>query len=147
MTIFANQNERPLTMMPSYIWVMTGGALGALTRFSLYSLIQSVGIASYWGTVTANLSGCLFMGALFAIFEAFELTHPDLFNTSVKLLIITGFLGALTTFSTYGADMFHFVRDKQWLHLLIYLSISNIGGFFVLMGAYNVLGYLLKQKS
>ena len=70
--------------------VAAGGALGASLRYLLLVLSGRFGLLPWWSTLTANLLGCLLLGALLELLPTREW----------RLLITTGCLGALTTFST-----------------------------------------------
>jgi CrcB protein len=79
---------------------MCGGGLGALSRYSISLLAaKSWGTQFPWGTLTANLLGCFLIGLIFALADRVRLLTPDM-----RLLLITGYLGALTTFSSYSLE-------------------------------------------
>lgn len=77
-----------------YVYIFIGGALGALLRYLISFLNTDGGFPI--GTLIANLTGAFVMGLLTALTIAFFSNHPTL-----KKAITTGFLGALTTFSTF----------------------------------------------
>lgn len=79
--------------------VSAGGALGALCRTGLGAWMTARFDASYWGTLTANLIGCLIMGAARA-----AVTHMDWGSEQARAFLFSGLLGAFTTFSTFEAD-------------------------------------------
>jgi CrcB protein len=81
--------------------ISLGAIAGALSRYYLGGFaVQLWGAAFPYGTLLINLSGCFGMGLFTALFLKRIITaHPD-----VQLLLTTGFLGAYTTFSTYGLD-------------------------------------------
>jgi fluoride exporter len=79
--------------------ISLGAVAGALSRYYLTNwFIQKFGIQFPYGTFFINLTGCLAMG--FFVTVAIEKSLP----LDLRLLAATGFLGAYTTFSTYGLD-------------------------------------------
>lgn len=80
--------------------VMAGGSLGALTRYGTGLLaVKYFGIRFPYGTLIVNLTGCFLIGICFALVD-----KTDWLSPSTRLFLMTGFLGALTTFSTYAIE-------------------------------------------
>ena len=92
-------------MLPVFA-ICIGASLGALARWRL-GLWLSVGHSFPWGTLAANLIGGYLIGLCLAVFQALPQLDP-----LWRLALITGFLGALTTFSTFSAE----VVDLLMLH-------------------------------
>jgi CrcB protein len=112
--------------------VMAGGSLGALSRYAV-SLFAAklLGTRFPWGTLTVNLSGCFLIGLAFALAER----GLSLMNPSVRLFFMTGFLGALTTFSTFGLETANAMRAGTQLAAVANLLSNNIvGTALVLLG-------------
>jgi CrcB protein len=88
--------------------VAAGGALGALSRFGLGKLLQDWNPhpAFSVGTLAANLAGCLLMGFLVVVVGS--LSPPQ--REALGAFLLTGFLGSLTTFSTF---ILEFVRLSE----------------------------------
>ena len=76
-----------------------GASLGALARWQLGLWLNTGATWVPLGTLAANLAGGLVIGILLALFNA----HPEI-DPLWRLALITGFLGALTTFSTFSAE-------------------------------------------
>ncbi|HYY60600.1 MAG TPA: fluoride efflux transporter CrcB [Burkholderiales bacterium] len=76
-----------------------GAALGAWLRWWLGAVLNPVFPTVPLGTLAANLIGCYLMGIALAMLSQFEALPPE-----VRLLITTGFLGGLTTFSTFSGE-------------------------------------------
>jgi len=79
--------------------ICIGASLGALARWGL-SLWLSTGTSIPWGTVASNLIGGYLVGIAVAVFQAMPQLDPVW-----RLLLITGFLGGLTTFSSFSAEV------------------------------------------
>ena len=89
--------RNPLT---DSLLIALGAAGGANARYWLTSLfVDRFGPTFPWGTLVINLSGSLLIGVVLAVILARGETDPTL-----RLLLVTGFLGAYTTFSTYTYD-------------------------------------------
>lgn len=101
------------------IYVFIGGGLGAACRY-LVSLIIGSSDGFPLSTLTANLLGCLLIG----ISSAWLINMDQKF----QLLLMVGFLGGFTTFSTYGIDMMHMLQAGRWGYLWAYVLLSNLGG-------------------
>jgi CrcB protein len=111
--------------------VMLGGSLGALSRFGVSLLATSLfGTSFPWGTLIVNLSGCFLIGLSFSLAE-----RSSFMNPSVRLFFVTGYLGALTTFSTFALETVNSMRGET--HLVTganFLSNNVIGGTLVFLG-------------
>ncbi|MBT3603687.1 MAG: CrcB family protein [Candidatus Latescibacteria bacterium] len=93
--------------MRSFFLVGMGGALGAMCRYGLAMIAaRFVGTAFAWGTLAANLLGCLLIGFALALADARVILGP-----SERLFFMTGFLGALTTFSTYALESLLYAKS------------------------------------
>lgn len=77
-----------------------------------------------WGTMTVNLIGCFLIGLIFALAERVRLLTPDM-----RLLLITGFLGALTTFSSFSLETVNACRAGLTLQPVVNILVNNLGGF------------------
>ena len=113
-------------MIMGYKWmlVMVGGSLGAASRYGVGLLTARLwGTGFPWGTMVVNLAGCFIIGLLFALADRSRLLTPD-----VRLLLITGYLGALTTFSSFSLETVNAGRSGLMLHALANILINNAGG-------------------
>ena len=110
--------------------VAAGAVLGAWSRWLLGLWLNRPGTALPLGTLAANLAGGLLVGMALAWFES----HPDL-SPAWRLFAVTGFLGALTTFSTFSAESLALVQRGELgaavlhsaLHLLGCLAAAAFG--------------------
>jgi CrcB protein len=107
--------------MKELIGVLIGGALGAGVRYLLSEQSQRwFGNYFPYGTLIVNVSGCLILGGLFG-------WGMDHMSPTVQKLLITGFLGSLTTFSTFGLETYMPWEKGEW-----FLGIINIVSNLVL---------------
>jgi CrcB protein len=117
-------------MLLSVMAVGVGAALGAWLRWGLALWLNPVLPAMPLGTLAANLGGGYMVGLALAFF----IQHPGL-PPEWRLLVITGILGGLTTFSTFSAEVFTVLARGQVLlgmgiaaaHLLGSLAMTALG--------------------
>ncbi|MES2189604.1 MAG: fluoride efflux transporter CrcB [Pseudomonadota bacterium] len=115
--------------MPSVIAICIGASLGALARWALALWLTPGGMIP-WGTLAANLIGGYLIGICIAVFQAM----PDL-DPVWRLLLVTGFLGGLTTFSSFSAEVVIYLMEARYglalftaaLHLLGSLMMTFLG--------------------
>ena len=106
------------------------GACGVLARFGITKALTSEGMTFPWGTVAVNLLGCFLYGLFVAVVHEHLQLHK---NHEIAIIALTGFLGALTTFSTYAFDMYVFFEQKAWWPLAGYAVLQNGGGLLLLL--------------
>lgn len=113
----------------SYLFVAIGGALGAMARFGLNVLLQR-DVAFPWGTLSANLFGCLVMGVL-AQFVASSAWFNDagIVPDQYRLLLAVGFCGSFTTLSALVLELHTMMQRNEILNSFAYLMTTMIGGF------------------
>jgi CrcB protein len=86
--------------MSAVIAICIGACVAALARWQLGTWLNTQEALLPWGTLAANLIGGYLVGGCVALFQA----QPDL-DPAWRLLLVTGFLGALTTFSSFSAEV------------------------------------------
>ncbi|MDR1148843.1 MAG: fluoride efflux transporter CrcB [Spirochaetaceae bacterium] len=114
----------------NFLYVIIGGGIGAVLRYFSSQFISS-SIASKFphGTLFVNCVGALLMGFLINIFDTFSI------NIKWKLLLITGFLGGYTTFSTYSLETVQYIMSGNIKHAVINILLNNVLCIlFVLLG-------------
>ena len=119
--------------MKSFLLVGLGGFLGANLRFLVADwALRRWGDAFPYGTLIVNLVGSFLIGfAVMFLADQFE-QDPHL-----KLLLVTGFLGAFTTFSSYMLEIVQLVTGHTAQHGWLYLAVSILLGVgAVLFGTY-----------
>ena len=119
--------------------VMFGGAFGAIMRHFLIDGTHRIAGQAHYGTFLVNSIGCFVMGCLFSVVLARELSE------SWRLFLITGFLGALTTFSTFSLDTIKLFQDGRVGHALGYVVASNLSGLLLCVGGYALVGRFMNH--
>ena len=111
--------------MNQLFWIALGGAAGAVARFIGTQAVQNLFPLNLpLGTWLVNILGCLLIG----IAAAAWVNQPN-FHTLLKPLIIIGFLGGFTTFSSYALELVQLTHEQQIGKAFLYLALSNILGF------------------
>src|SRR5262245_26556006 len=105
--------------MLKFLLVGLGGSLGAMARYWLSGLVQDGmrGPAFPYGTLVVNVLGCFAIGVLAYLGEARGLLTPE-----ARLLLLTGFLGGFTTFSTFGSETLGLARGGAAVTALGYVT-------------------------
>ena len=93
-----------------FVAVGAGAAVGAWMRWGLGIALNSVFPTVPLGTLAANLIGGLLMGFAMELMTRHAVLPPE-----VRLLATTGFLGGLTTFSTFSAEVVTLLLRREWL--------------------------------
>ena len=107
--------------MMNLIAIAIGGAVGALLRFGVSSGIYAVlGRGFPYGTLAVNVLGSFLMGFLYIFFL------ERLVSNELRAIILIGFLGAFTTFSTFSIETINLLSDGEQTKALlnIFLSVS-----------------------
>ena len=115
--------------MLTVLAICIGASLGALARWGLGLWLTPGGLLP-WGTLAANLVGGYLIGVAIAAFQAMPQLDPVW-----RLLLITGFLGGLTTFSSFSAEGVEFLMAGRYglalltagLHVLGSLGMTVLG--------------------
>jgi CrcB protein len=123
--------------MTDVLFVFLGGGLGSVSRYGISRLSSRLfGGGFAWGTLAVNLLGCFLIGMLGGLFqrEALPLRYKPLF--------VAGFLGGLTTFSSYAFDTFEFMRLGEWGKAAANIALDNVLGLVL-----AALGYALASRK
>lgn len=98
----------------------SGGFLGAILRYFVSGYAQRLS-GSYSfpvGTLAVNLIGCFIIGAVSKMAE-----DLGLFSIETRMFLTIGFLGAFTTYSTFGYETLNLLRDNEWLYAFTYVGL------------------------
>tara|TARA_B100000586_G_C20091965_1_gene420533 strand:+ start:123 stop:500 length:378 start_codon:yes stop_codon:yes gene_type:complete len=106
--------------------IAIGGALGAVCRIYLSQWIQRlIPLTLPTGIIITNLIGCFLMGVMASCCDRYQISLP------IKLLIISGGLGAFTTFSTFALETMFLVSSGKLSLAILYVLGSVIGGIIL----------------
>ncbi|HEX8740442.1 MAG TPA: fluoride efflux transporter CrcB [Casimicrobiaceae bacterium] len=119
----------------SILAVGVGAAVGAWLRWALGLALDPLFPTLPLGTLTANLGGGLVMGFAMELAARHALLGPD-----ARLFVMTGFLGGLTTFSTFSAEMTTLLMRREWLWGTIGIA-AHVAGSLLM----TVIGILLMR--
>ncbi|MEP0763329.1 MAG: CrcB family protein [Chloroflexota bacterium] len=98
-------------MLQKMVLIALAGAVGTLARYGLSGLIQRVSGGDLpLGTLVVNVLGCFLFGLVWALAEDRLLVEEQ-----TRMVLLGGFMGAFTTFSTFVFDTGAMVREAQWL--------------------------------
>ena len=111
-------------MLINILLVSLGGALGATLRFTISPQIDKLFNSNFpFGIFAVNIIGCFFIGLLISLFE-----NKLMLSENLKIFLIIGFLGSLTTFSTFALDNFNLVNQRNFYFLFLNLILTNFVG-------------------
>lgn len=105
--------------MKYLIFIALGGAGGAVSRYLLSTWVHSLWEGKLpMGTLMVNMLGSFAIGIIYVLIEH-QVVHPDW-----RGVLMVGFLGAFTTFSTFSLETIHLVEAGHTLHALGYMLAS-----------------------
>jgi len=105
-----------------------GGFLGAISRYGVALWIgERWGRSFPLGTFVINVSGSFLIGLLMSLF-----TERFMVNPQWRLMLVVGFLGAYTTFSTFEYETGTLLKDSEWLIAGLNVVLSVFAGFIAL---------------
>ena len=115
-----------------------GGFLGAITRFYVGTeMVKHFPHEVPLATLTVNVIGSLFIGILIGLF----ITYTP--NVLVKLFLVTGFLGALTTYSTFAIESFVLLNSNFWYGILN-IVLNLFGTILAARSGYKIITYFIR---
>lgn len=134
------KHHPPITMnLISLTAVGIGGALGAIGRWCLGLLLNPLFPTLPLGTLAANLAGGLLIGVAMGAFAHYE-TLP----IAMRLAVTTGFLGGLTTFSTFSAETTTLFLRQQYAWMLTMVGVHVIGSLLMTLLGISVVRLFLR---
>ena len=116
-------------MIRNILLVAIGGAIGSVCRY----LLSGMNIASWpWGTFVVNILGSLLIGLLTGLLS------KGMLSPEMKLLLVTGFCGGFTTFSTFANESFSMLKAGDVLLMALYVGASVMIGIFAVWLGMNM---------
>lgn len=124
-------------MFAKLLTLAAAGALGTLARYGLGGVVQRwLGPAFPWGTFVINALGCFAFGVVWAA------AGQRLISGELRTVVLIGFMGAFTTFSTFAFESSRMLADREWAMAMGNILLHNVGGV-ILFFAGAALGRLL----
>ena len=127
--------------MWSVLAICIGACVGALARWGLGLWLSPGGLIP-WGTLAANLLGGYLVGMCVASFQALPQLDP-----LWRLLLVTGFLGALTTFSTFSAEVIAMLQQERYALALGTASLHLFGSLLLTVAGIKSALFLIAARA
>ena len=102
-------------MIKDFILVGIGSGIGGICRYLMSVIIGHAHNGFPWGTFTANIAGCLFIGILWGVTNR----YPNM-SQAFTLMLMVGFCGGFTTFSTFSKEGLAMLQSNNYILFLIY---------------------------
>jgi CrcB protein len=120
-------------MNPSLFWKLAllaaAGAAGTLGRYALTGVIQQkTGFSFPFGTLFVNVTGCFLVGLCYTVFQ-----EKSLLNGQVRIILLIGFFGAFSTFSSFMLETGEMLQSGQWGMAFANVLVQNVFGFLFLL--------------
>jgi fluoride exporter len=116
------------------LWLALAGSAGTLARYGLGGLVARWNHGSFpWETLVVNMLGCLLFGVIWSLAMERNLIGPE-----TRVILLVGFMGAFTTFSSFAFETGQLMRDGQWL-----LAFANMAAEMILGLAALFVGFVI----
>lgn len=114
-----------MSRLNAVLWISSGAVLGANARWLVnLAAVRWFGPAFPWGTLVVNLGGCLAIGTVATLVGARLVPRPE----ELRLFLVVGFLGSLTTFSSFAWETHALIESAAWGRALLNVAGSVVGG-------------------
>lgn len=127
--------------MLSVIAICFGASVGALARWGLGLWLSPGGIIP-WGTLAANLIGGYLIGLCIAVFQSMPQLDPVW-----RLLLVTGFLGGLTTFSTFSAEVVSYLMAERYGQALGIALLHVLGSLLMTLAGLKTAMFFIATRT
>lgn len=124
-----------------FLLVLAGGGLGSICRYSVSLLsLKLFGTRFPYGTMIVNLTGCFLVGVCFGLTE-----RAAWFGPLARLFFMTGFLGGLTTFSSFALETV--VAGRTGTIALANLFVNNVIGMGMVLAGMWCIDFMFKWRG
>lgn len=111
-------------MMKMMLLAGVGGFVGTCLRYLTGRLCHLWSLGGFpLGTFVVNVVGCFVIGALLGLAERENMLSP-----TMNVMLVTGFCGGFTTFSSFADDIFLLMQQRNWMLLTLYAGLSLVLG-------------------
>ena len=110
-------------MIKDFILVGIGSGIGGICRYLMSVIIGHAHNGFPWGTFTANIAGCLFIGILWGVTNR----YPNM-SQAFTLMLMVGFCGGFTTFSTFSKEGLAMLQSNNYMLFTLYTLGSMVLG-------------------
>lgn len=117
--------------MLDFLFAFLGGGIGASLRHFINLVLSKFNLP--FATFGANIIGCFILGYIYS-----SILHKYNIPPQLKLFLTVGFLGGLTTFSTFIQENFIFLKDEKIVYFLLYTLLSLCVGLLFFYFGYNL---------
>ena len=119
--------------MLKLLWIGMAGLFGTLARYGMSGYIdRRIGETFPAGTLAVNLTGCFLAGFIYHLTEERFLVDPVL-----RTALLVGFMGGLTTFSSYGLQTITLLKDGELWLAAVNVLVSNLAGLILVWAGYT----------
>lgn len=126
--------------LASLLAVLIGGAVGSALRWVVGLWLNPLFPTLPLGTVAANLVGGFIIGSAIGVFDQFQSLPPEM-----RLFVITGFCGGLTTFSTFSAETVTLLLRQQYAWTFAIISVHLLGSLAMTLAGIGAMRVLLRS--
>lgn len=127
--------------MLSVFAICIGASLGALSRWGLGLWLTPGGLIP-WGTLASNLIGGYLIGVCIAVFHSMPQLDPVW-----RLLLITGFLGGLTTFSSFSAEVVELLMAERYVLALATAAVHVLGSLLLTLAGIKSAMFIIASNA
>lgn len=103
----------------NFALVFFGGGIGSLVRYLIGLGFQRTNATLPWSTFFSNVTACIIFALVAWFISAKEIANPTL-----KLVLLTGFCGGLSTFSSFGYETFLLLKQSLYLYAFLNIFVS-----------------------
>lgn len=111
-------------ILKDLLWIALAGAIGSLARYGVAGVVQRFSGERFpWGTFAVNAAGCFLFGLVWMLAE-----DRMMISGRTRMVALTGFMGAFTTFSTFAFETSKMLNDSQWSTAALNIAAHNVVG-------------------
>jgi CrcB protein len=114
-------------------WLAAAGAVGTWSRYYLQLFVQQLAGERFpWGTLAVNAIGCFLFGVVWIMWDRGRMT------VETRLIVLVGFMGAFTTFSTYAFETVQLLDRGEWWRAAGNLTLESLTGIFCVFAGFGL---------